>query len=123
VRAHEAAHCAAEQNKFWDLHGRLFSKAGTHTPELLEQRAGEAGLNLTSFRECMESDRHTKVIQASVTQATELGASGTPAFFLGIRDRATDQVRLLQAITGAQPYSTFARALDALIAKSQQAEK
>ena len=25
IRAHEAAHCALEQNKFWELHTRLFS--------------------------------------------------------------------------------------------------
>ena len=120
IRAHEAAHCAGEQNKFWELHGRLFGKAGTHTPELLEERAAEAGLNLEAYRECVESDRYTKAIQQSVTQATELGATGTPAFFLGMRDRATGQVRLLQFISGAQPYATFAKTLDALLAKTSE---
>lgn len=122
IRAHEAAHCAGEQNRFWELHGRLFSKAGTHTAELLEQRASEAGLNLADYRACIESRRHAELIKESVAQAVELGATGTPAFFIGMRDLATNQVRLLQAITGAQPYSTFAKALDSLIAKTS-AEK
>jgi protein-disulfide isomerase len=122
IRAHEAAHCAREQNRFWELHGRLFGKAGTHTPELLEQRAGEVGLDLGVFRACVESGKYTEPVRASVAQATELGATGTPAFFLGVRDPATGQVRLLQAISGAQPYSTFAKALDGLIAKTQEAK-
>ena len=48
----------------------------------------------------------------------ELGASGTPAFFIGLRDRATGQVRVLQAISGAHPYETFSRALDAALKRA-----
>jgi protein-disulfide isomerase len=122
IRAHVAAHCAGEQNKFWDLHARLFSKAGTHTPELLEQRATEAGLDLAAYRACVEADRYGETIKRSVAEAVELGATGTPAFFIGMRDRETGQVRLLNAITGAQPYETFAKTLDSLLAKAAPAK-
>ena len=33
IRAHEAAHCAGEQDKYWEMHRRLFGPASTHTPE------------------------------------------------------------------------------------------
>lgn len=118
IQAHQAAHCAAEQDKYWDLHNRLFSAPGTHTPELLEQRATEAGLNLDGYRACVQSGRSTDEIRRSVAEAVDLGATGTPAFFIGLRDLATNQVRAMQAITGAQPFDVFARAIDA-VAKRQ----
>ena len=110
IRAHEAAHCASEQNKFWDLHAKLFSAPGTHTPQALEARAGEAGLDLNAYRTCIASGRTTASIRANSAEAIDLGASGTPAFFVGLFDRATSQVKVTQAITGAQPLSVFEKA-------------
>lgn len=115
IRAHESAHCAAEQNKFWDLHARLFSAAGTHTAPLLEQRASEAGLELPAYRNCLASGRTTAAIRANSAEALELGANGTPAFFVGIRDRATNQMKVAQTISGAQSFAVFQRILDALL--------
>jgi protein-disulfide isomerase len=119
VRAHEAAHCAGEQNKFWDLHARLFSAAGTHTMPLLEQRGSEAGLDLAAYRTCVASGRSTAAIRASSALAMELGANGTPAFFVGVRDRATNQMKVTQAISGAQSFSVFARVIDAVLKQVQ----
>jgi len=110
IRAHEAAHCASEQNKFWDLHTKLFSAPGTHTPQALEARATEAGLDLGAYRACITSGRTTASIRANSAEAIDLGASGTPAFFVGLLDRATNQVKVTQAITGAQPLSVFEKA-------------
>lgn len=115
IRAHEAARCGGEQNKFWEMHTRLFSAPGTHTPEVLAQRAAEAGLDLEAYKSCVASGRTTERIRASADIALQFGASGTPAFFLGLRDRATEQVTIKQAITGAQPFEVFSRALDALL--------
>jgi len=118
IRAHEAAHCADEQHKFWDLHPKLFSAPGTHDPASLEARAKEAGLDLAAFRECISSGRTTAGIQASVDLAEKLGADGTPMFFVGLRDLATNRVRVLDTLSGAQPYSAFQRMLDEAIAES-----
>jgi protein-disulfide isomerase len=119
IRAHESAHCAAEQNRFWDLHVRLFTAPGTHTGPLLEQRATEAGLSLEPFRTCLASGRTQAAIRATAAQAVELGAGGTPAFFVGVRDRATNQMKVAQAISGAQSFSVFARVIDAVIKQTQ----
>ena len=115
IRAHEAAHCALEQNRFWDLHGRLFSAPGTHTPIALEDRAREAGLNDAAFRACIAGGRATKDVRAIGTIAETLGATGTPWFFLGIRDLRSDKVRVLRPIGGAQPYAQFVAAIDAVL--------
>lgn len=118
IRAHEAAHCADAQHKFWELHPKLFSRPGTHEPAALEARATEAGLDLAAFRACMAGGGTTAAIRASVALAEQLGADGTPAFFIGLRDLATDRVRVVDTLNGAQPYSAFERALDGAIAEA-----
>jgi len=117
IRAHEAARCADEQGRFWDLHYRLFSAPGTHTDEQLEARAREAGVSLPEWRGCLDSGRTRPAIERSVTIATGLGATGTPTFFIGLRDPATGQIRVVRGITGAQPFEVFQETLDAILSQ------
>jgi protein-disulfide isomerase len=115
IKAHEAARCALEQEKFWDIHTRLFSAPGTHTAEALDQRAKEAGLNLSAFDSCLASGRATPAIRETEGIAETLGATGTPWFFVGVRDLKTDKVRVIKPIGGAQPYEQFSIVLDAAL--------
>jgi protein-disulfide isomerase len=122
IHAHEAAACAAEQHRFWEMHQRLFSAPGTHTAAALEARAAEAGLQMDAFRACMASGRTTAGIRQSVASVVQLGASGTPVFFVGIRDPATDQVRVLRALAGAQPYAEFQKMIADVTAQARKGE-
>jgi protein-disulfide isomerase len=117
IRAHEAGRCAADQGRFWELHATLFSPAGSHTPELLEKRAAEAGLKMEAYRECVSTGRYTDAVKRSVRNGQALGIQGTPSFVIGVRDPNANQVRVLQAISGAQPFETFARAIEAVLKK------
>jgi protein-disulfide isomerase len=115
IRAHEAARCAGDQGKYWEMHGRLFTGAGTHDDPALMSHAQALGLPAADFQACLGSGTHTDDIRRSAAEASSFGANGTPAFFLGLRDPATDQVRLMRAITGAQPFEVFAQALEAML--------
>jgi protein-disulfide isomerase len=115
IRAHEAGQCAIEQDRFWQMHPLLFSPAGSHTPELLEKRAAEASLKLDAYRACVGSGSKAESVRKSVIEGQTLGIQGTPSFFIGTRDPATEQVRVLQVISGAQQFEVFARALDAAL--------
>jgi protein-disulfide isomerase len=117
ARAHEAGRCADEQGMFWQLHARLFTPPGSHEDARLQALAAETGLDAVRFRDCLASGRHTEAVKASVTQALTLQANGTPAFFLGIRDRATDRVEVVHAISGAQPFAVFEEAIAAVSAR------
>lgn len=119
IRAHEAAHCAGEQNRYWDMHRRLFSPAGSHTDDRMIDLGRELGLDMTAFARCVREGRATQSIREAAQLAVDLGANGTPAFFIGRRDPATDQVAVTRAITGAQPYEVFARALDEALGKAK----
>jgi protein-disulfide isomerase len=117
ARAHEAGRCAAEQGRFWEMHTRLFSAPGSHTDAVLESTAAAAGLELEAFRACLDSGRTRADVEQSVAMAASLGATGTPSFFLGIRDLATNQVEVLHGISGAQPFSVFEEAIKAIAAR------
>jgi protein-disulfide isomerase len=79
-----------------------------------------AGVNLSSYRACIAGGRTDQGIRESGALADSLGATGTPWFFVGLRDLKTDRVRVLKPIGGAQPYEQFATALDAALKQAEQ---
>jgi protein-disulfide isomerase len=120
IRGHEAARCAAEQGKFWEMHRRMFSPPGSHIDVALEAQADAAGLSLASFKECLASGRTKAEVAKSVSLAAELGATGTPSFFVGLRDPATDNVKIVSAVSGAQPFAAFEKAIAAAASRLPQ---
>jgi protein-disulfide isomerase len=120
IRAHEATQCAGDQKKYWEMHGRMFGDPSQHTPEGLEGAATAIGLDLNAFRACVAAGTHTAAIRENVALAESFGANGTPAFFIGIIDKATNSVRVTRAITGAVPYAQFAQTLEAALAQAQK---
>ena len=86
IKAHEASRCALEQNKFWELHARLFSAPGTHTPIALEDRAKEAGLDAAAFRACIASGRTTKLIRDTLVGRRLARRNGHALVFVGLRE-------------------------------------
>jgi len=87
--------CAAQQNKFWPYHKKLFvvqAEAGQLTdeklnigrfsPENLKKYVTEAGLDATAFETCLKSDAAAAEATAQLRQARDLGVRGTPTFVL-----------------------------------------
>ncbi|MDA1306754.1 MAG: DsbA family protein [Acidobacteria bacterium] len=120
IRAHEAAQCAGDQQKYWEMHARMFGQPSQHTPELLERTGTEVGLDLGAFRACMATGTHTAAIRQTVAQAESFGANGTPAFFIGIIDKTTNTVRITRAMSGALPFAQFAQALEGALAAANK---
>ena len=119
VKAHEAAQCGAEQDKYWPMHTALFGVPAQHSPEGLEATATKVGLDLTKFRECIASGRTTAGIRKTAQDATSFGAQGTPAFFIGLLDKETNSVRVTRALSGALPFAQFAQAIEAAIEQAK----
>ena len=113
--AHIAAECAGDQGMFWEYHDLLFDRQGEWSrlqPAALEGAlagyAGELGLDGT-FAECVRSPEAAREMQLDLAQALGMGLTGTPTFLIG--GNGHDFV----AISGAQPYSTFASILDGML--------
>ena len=120
VKAHEAARCGAEQDKYWPMHTTLFGQPSQHSPEGLEATATQAGLDIGKFRECIASGRTTKGIRATAEAATAFGANGTPAFFIGVIDKTNNTVKITRALSGALPFTQFAQAIEAAMAQAKE---
>lgn len=99
-----AAHCAGDQGRFWDMHHVLYKNAGKLEEAALSKYAAGLALDTKKFRDCLESGKHRKAIEADIAQARAAGIRGTPAFVLGA---TTDDFVEGKYIRGAQKFATF----------------
>jgi protein-disulfide isomerase len=112
--AHQAAACAGDQGKYWEMHDRLFTNpAGLGA---LPEQAAALGLALPLFRQCLETEKHAARIRSDIAEGRAAGLRGTPTFYIGL-STADSRVRPIRVITGAKQYAVFAQTLDALLAQ------
>lgn len=101
VKAHEAAHCAAEQDKYWEMNKKLFSHQQALKVDDLKKYAGEIKLNQKKFDECLDSGKYTQKVNENQAYGETVGVSGTPAFFINGR-----------MLSGARPFENFKSVID-----------
>src|SRR5215472_3103728 len=111
--AAEAAHCAGEQGKFWEMHAALLGGAADLTSGGIERRAHALGLDLARFDECVARGRYAGVIRAHQREADMAGIDGTPGFVIG---RAARGELTGVRVEGAPPYEDFDSLLRELLA-------
>ncbi len=116
ARAHEAALCAQDQGKFWEMHTSLFTNPVTKDDAGLTAQAQKVGLNVQQFTSCLTSARHAAKIQASVSRMEQLGIQGTPMTLIGFTPAPGQPMKVEKYIYGARPYADFKTTIDALIA-------
>ena len=90
VAAHNAAHCANEQGKFWEYHDLLFQTQdrwngqATRAPRgVLKELAGSAALDVKAWEECFDSERMLPQILANRREGERRRVGGTPTFIIG----------------------------------------
>jgi protein-disulfide isomerase len=108
----EAAHCAADQGRFWEYHNVMFESQDrfgsiatmADLQTLLRQFAEQSGLDVTKFEECWDSHQHQQTIIDAVIAAREEGVGGTPT--ISIQG---------ELFVGNQPYEVFQNAIEAAL--------
>jgi len=101
MKAAEAADCANEQGKFWEMHDLIFSTQASIGVANSKQLAQQLGLDTDKFNQCLDSDKYAQEIQADLSDGNTYGVSGTPTFFInGVR------------VVGAQPLAAFTTIID-----------
>lgn len=119
--AAEAALCANEQGRFWQMHDRLFRNQRALEP--FNAHAAALGLDTQAFDACLASGRNAETVRKNMAEAAKAGVSGTPSFVLAVSDSDNPAtVRGLRFIRGAQPYTAFQTLIDAELARNAAAE-
>lgn len=77
----EAAFCAKEQNKYWEMRDKLFASQ-TLSDDDFKQYAKEIGINPKKFDDCMTSHKYAAQVQADMADGQRFGVQGTPTFFV-----------------------------------------
>ncbi len=100
-KASEAAACAQDQGKFWEMHDKLFANQAALQIADLKQRAVDIGLKADEFNQCLDSGKHEADVKKNMEAGSRYGVSGTPAFFINGR-----------SVSGARPLDDFTRIID-----------
>ena len=106
-KASEAAHCAAEQGKYWEYHDTLFANQRALQVDALKKHAADAGMDAGAFSTCLDSGKYTDRVRAGLEAGTQLGVESTPTVFINGR-----------VVTGAQPIEAFTAVIDEELARA-----
>ncbi len=105
-KAAEAAECANDQGKFWEMHDKLFAMQEIAIDVAsLKKYARELGLNPEKFDKCLDNSEKASAVQKDLDEGQLDGVSGTPTSFINGK-----------AIVGAQPYAAIKAAIEAALA-------
>ena len=105
-KAAEAAECAGEQGKFYEMHDLLFEEGVTGGVESFKKMASELKLDTNDFDECLDSGAMASEVQKDMADGQAAGISGTPGFIINGR-----------LVSGAQPFSAFEQIIEEELAK------
>ena len=112
MKAAEAARCAGDQNKYWELRDALYTNVAPPSDDVIKKAVESLSLDAKDFQTCLDSDKYKTDVQKDASEAAKLQISGTPTFVLAksAKDKL-DGVR----IVGAQPFAAFQAAIEGLL--------
>lgn len=117
-KAAEAAHCAGDQGKFWEMHDVMFQNQGALMQDNLKGFARNMKLDLDGFNVCLDNGKYAKSVETDVAAGSAAGVTGTPGFFIGKTGK--DGTITATALKGAQPASAFTQVIDRLLDEQEQ---
>ena len=108
LKASEAAECAGEQGKFFEMIEQLFvdNENGTMGVAQFKKDAVTLKLNASQFNECLDSGKYESAIYAQQEEGFSFGVNGTPGTFVNG-----------QLVSGAVPFAQFQTAIDSILAQ------
>jgi len=103
-KAAEAAECAGEQGKFWEMHDLLFQANANSTMSVdqWKKEAANLKLNTQQFDSCLDSGKYANKVAQEQSGGAAAGVQGTPATFING-----------EIISGAVPYEQIKAVIEA----------
>lgn len=114
-KASEAAHCAGDQGKYWEMHDELFRNQRALNLDKLPGYAETIGIDVATFNACLSSGKYAGLVAKNLAAGRELGIRGTPSFVIGYT-QADGEVTGEKMSRGAVGYSAFQSAFDEMLA-------
>lgn len=105
-KAAEAALCAHEQGKFWELHDAMFGNQQALGVDQLKAKAAELGINADQFNSCVDGGKYVQWVKDDMAAGSAAGVTGTPAMFINGR-----------MVSGAVPFEQLAQIIDDELAR------
>lgn len=109
-----ASECAKDQGKFWAYHDELYKAEtadgrennGNLNRDLFLMLAQNAGLDMTAFVSCLDSNKYIELVKKETADGQAMGLTGTPTSYING-----------EQVVGAQPYSVFKSVIDIALQK------
>lgn len=118
----EAAYCAGDQGKFWEMHDIIFANqtgenVGNFTPKRLIAFAQTLGLNMGDFQSCFNGGTYKDRVQQDLVDGQAARIQATPSFVLTYTVNGQPKSEIIE---GALPFSEFQAKLDAALAEADK---
>jgi protein-disulfide isomerase len=98
-KAAEAALCAADQQRFWEMHDLMYQDTGRLSDADLQARASRLQLDLNSFNSCLGSSRYAAKVRDDMLDGARAGVTTTPALFInGLVVPGTESSAIISAV-------------------------
>ena len=120
MTAANAAACAGDQGRYWDLSGLMFTRASCLDCQGILELSKAILLDRGRFEDCVASRLHQPEIDRDIASARELNIKGTPSFVVGRTTRAGVEG---VAVFGALPFEEFAAQIDHFISTAAGARR
>jgi len=114
-KAAEAAQCAYDQDKYWEIHDLIYANQQNVDITSLSDYAEEVGVDIDIFNECLDKGTYAAEISNDINDGEEIGVRGTPTFILGKPN--PDGTINGQLIAGSIPESVFKSMIDSMLKK------
>uniref|UniRef100_Q02BN4 DSBA oxidoreductase n=1 Tax=Solibacter usitatus (strain Ellin6076) TaxID=234267 RepID=Q02BN4_SOLUE len=111
LRAAQAARCAAEQKKFWELRDVMGANPDKLDIDHIMNFAADLKMDTAALRACVDSGKYKDTVQRDVLEAMKIGANGTPTFIVG---KSVGEGVDGELVVGAMPFEMFDAKLKSL---------
>jgi protein-disulfide isomerase len=115
-RAAEAALCAGNQGKYWQMHARLFLNQHSLRAEDLALHAEAVGVDRAAFDGCMDRGEKRSAVRLDLNEGQQAGVQGTPTFVLGLVEQDGKSIRISRVMRGVQTFAAFKIEIEKVLA-------
>lgn len=120
--AAEAAYCAGDQGKFWEMHDIIFANqtgenVGAFADRRLAAFAEQLELNMDEFNTCFNGSKYKDLIDEDMKNGIAANIKATPSFIMTYTVNGEEKTALIE---GAQTIDFFQQQIEAALAEMGQ---